>query len=401
MWLCNLNIIGQGRERLQDIQVIKGKITAVPDSEKYPKKSSDETIINFENVIAFPGLINSHDHLDFNLFPQTGNRIYNNYAEWGKDIHDQNKKIINAVLKIPQHIRTQWGLYKNLLNGITTVVNHGEKLNISDNLINVIQNNYCLHSIQFEKNWKFKLNRIFAKDQPFVIHIGEGTDDASHREIDKLIKWNLFKRKIIGVHGVAMDEKQATAFEALVWCPASNYFLLNKTAAIDKLKTKTSILFGTDSTLTSGWNLWEHIRLARNTQLVSDKELFDMLTIKPAAVWGLKGSGKIAEQHTADIVIAKKNNVSNNFDSFFSLNPEDILLILHNGEIKLFDTILSDKINGADCKVNNFSKILMGESCKYVEGNLPELKEQVPFLFTPEKNKLMITYFTGCLFLNL
>ena len=113
--------------------------------------TSGETTINFENAIAFPGLINSHDHLDFNLFPQTGNRIYNNYTEWGKDIHDQNKETINAVLKIPQHTRTQWGLYKNLFNGITTVVNHGEKLNIGNNLINVIQNNYCLHSIQFEE----------------------------------------------------------------------------------------------------------------------------------------------------------------------------------------------------------------------------------------------------------
>ena len=65
--------------------------------------------IEFENAIAFPGLINSHDHLDFNLFPQTGNRIYNNYAEWGKDIHDQNKETINAVLKIPQHTQDSMG----------------------------------------------------------------------------------------------------------------------------------------------------------------------------------------------------------------------------------------------------------------------------------------------------
>src|SRR6266576_6659138 len=115
MQLCNLNIIGQGKERMQTIQVTKGKITAVTEKEKFPKKSSIETIFNFENVIAFPGLINSHDHLDFNMFPQTGNRIYKNYAEWGKDIHDQNKETINPVLKIPQHIRTQWGLYKNLL----------------------------------------------------------------------------------------------------------------------------------------------------------------------------------------------------------------------------------------------------------------------------------------------
>lgn len=380
MQLCNLNIIGEKKERLQNIRVTKGKITAVTDSEKYTEKSPGEIIINFEDVIAFPGLINSHDHLDFNLFPQTGNRIYNNYSEWGEDIHTQNKEAINAILKIPQHTRTQWGLYKNLLNGITTVVNHGAQLNISNNFINVIQNNYCLHSIQFEKNWKFKLNRILAKDQPFVIHIGEGTDAASHREIDTLIRWNLFKRKIIGVHGVAMDEEQATAFKALVWCPVSNYFLLNNTAAIDKLKTRTSILFGTDSTLTSGWNLWDHIRLARNTQLVSDTELFEMLTTTPAAVWDLKGSGKIAEQYTADIVIAKKNNLSNNFDSFFSLDPEDILLILRNGEIKLFDKALLHKINTAGFDINNFSKIFMGESCKYIEGKLPALPDQVPFI---------------------
>ena len=255
----------------------------------------------------FPGLINSHDHLDFNLFPQTGSRIYNNYIDWAQDIHAPHKETINAVLRIPQHIRTQWGLYKNLLNGVTTVINHGEKLSIDNNIINVVQGNFFLHSIRFEKNWKLKLNSPLAKSRPYVIHIGEGTDDASYKEINKLIRWNIYKRKIIGVHGVAMDEKQATAFQALVWCPASNYFLLNATAAVEKLKSKTAILFGTDSTLTSDWNIWEHIRLARNSRLVSDQELFEMLTIRPAAVWGLKGFGKIAEHHVADIIIAKKN----------------------------------------------------------------------------------------------
>src|SRR6185312_14526801 len=116
-----------------------------------------------------------------------------------------------------------------------------------------------------------KLNNFFTNRRPFAIHIGEGTDKASHDEINELIRWNLFKRKIIGVHGVAMDEDQAAAFEALVWCPASNYFLLNDTASIDELKIKTTILFGTDSTLTSSWNLWEHLRIARDTLLLTDE----------------------------------------------------------------------------------------------------------------------------------
>ena len=97
MQLCNLNIIGQGKERPQNIQITQGIITAVTETGTYSKNRPDETIIHLENVIAFPGLINSHDHLDFNSFRPTGNRIYNNYAEWGKDIRDQNKETINAV----------------------------------------------------------------------------------------------------------------------------------------------------------------------------------------------------------------------------------------------------------------------------------------------------------------
>src|SRR5450432_1163173 len=107
MQLCNLNIIGEEKERLQNIRVTNGKITALADSEKYPKKISGEAMIDFEDAIAFPGLINSHDHLDFNLFPQTGNRIYNNYTEWGKDIHKQNKEEIYRVQQIPRQLRTQ------------------------------------------------------------------------------------------------------------------------------------------------------------------------------------------------------------------------------------------------------------------------------------------------------
>ena len=376
MRLCNLNIIGNGKERLQNIQVTKGKITAVTDTENSPESSYDESKISFENVIAFPGLINSHDHLDFNLFPKTGNRIYNNYTEWGKEIHDQNKKIINAVLKIPQHLRTQWGLYKNLLNGITTVVNHGEKLKINNNLINVIQNNYCLHSIQFEKNWKLKLNRIFAKNKPFVIHVGEGTDDASHREIDELIKWNLFKRKIIGVHGVAMNEEQATAFEALVWCPASNYFLLNNTAAIDKLKTKTSILFGTDSTLTASWNLWEQLRLARNTLLMTDAELFDSITQAAATTWKLNSIASIEVNRQADIIVANSNN-KNGFDAFYSLNPEDFQLIMHKGEIRLFDEQIKNQLSATNLSIAAFSKICINGKVKYVYGDVPTLMNEI------------------------
>jgi cytosine/adenosine deaminase-related metal-dependent hydrolase len=373
MWLNNVNIIGS--EGLQNIQIADGKIKHIT-AEKNFAVNGEEIKIEFQNAIAFPGLINSHDHLDFNLFPQTGNRIYNNYAEWGKDIHCQNKEAINGVLKIPQPLRIEWGLYKNLLNGITTVVNHGEKLHIPNPFITVLQGNHSLHSVQFEKNWQLKLNNIFAKKQPYVIHVGEGTDHSSHQEINQLIKMNFFNKSLFTVHGVAMNAEQAKNFEALIWCPASNYFLLNKTAHIKNLKTKTSILFGTDSTLTASWNLWEHLRMARKTKMMTDKELFETLTKNPAEKWKQKNIGSISVNNNADIVIAKTGS-NTEFDAFYSMNPEDILLVLQKSEIRLFDQEIKNQLLTEQVQVSQFSKINVNGKCKYVYGDLPGLIRKV------------------------
>jgi cytosine/adenosine deaminase-related metal-dependent hydrolase len=372
MWLNSVNIIGS--EGLQHIQVADGKIKSV--AQKNVQGNSEEIKIEFEHAIAFPGLINSHDHLDFNLFPQTGNRIYNNYAEWGKDIQCQNKEAINDVLKIPQHLRIQWGLYKNLLNGITTVVNHGEKLKITDPFITVIQDNYSLHSMHFEKHWQLKLNNIFAKKQPYVIHVGEGTDVMAHKEITTLIKTNFLNKNLFTVHGVAMDEEQAKSFKALIWCPDSNFFLLNATADIKSLKTKTWILFGTDSTLTADWNLWNHLRLARKTAMMNDSELFNSLTKTPSVAWKQDHSGMISVNKSADIVIAKPID-GEGFDAFYSLNPINIQLVLHDGKIRLFDEEIKDQLIVYPFPISQFSKINVDGNWKYVYGDVPQLIKEV------------------------
>lgn len=372
MWLNNVNIIGN--EGLQNIQIAGGKIIGVT-SEKKIAENGEGIKIAFDNAIAFPGLINSHDHLDFNLFPRLGNRIYNNYAEWGMDIHFQNKEVILDVLKIPQSLRIEWGIYKNLLNGITTVVNHGEKLKIPNAVISVLQDNHSLHSIRFEKNWKLKLNNIFSQKQPYVIHAGEGTDHASYREINQLIKMNLFNKSLFTVHGVAMNAEQAKNFEALIWCPASNYFLLNKTADIEKLKATTSILFGTDSTLTACWNLWEHLRRARETRMMTDKELFETLTKNPAEKWGQKNIGSISVNNNADIVIA--STAMKGFDAFYSINPEDILLVLQRGAIRLFDQEIKDQLIAGRFPVSRFTKIIVDGRSKFIYGDLPGLIKKV------------------------
>ena len=352
-----------------------GRIIAIHSDQSLPVTNKNEMRLVFDNAIAFPGLINSHDHLDFNLFPQLRSRVYKNYKEWGKDIQLNNKQIIDNVLRIPKELRIKWGIYKNLVNGVTTVVSHGQYADIKEPVIDVFQECHSLHSVE-EKSWKIKLNRPYLKRQPFVIHVGEGTDTSSFEEIDRLIRWNVFKRKIIAVHGVAMNTDQAKAFEALIWCPDSNYFLLNATAKINKLKKNTKILFGTDSTLSANWNIWEQLRIARNTKMMSDEELFNGVTSLPAAVWKLREKGSLVNGYKADIVIAKARGNNNSMDNFFELNPEDILLIVKSGQIILFDDTLYSSVS-EKTETGKFSPVTAGNSRKYIYGDFAGLTGQI------------------------
>lgn len=335
--------------------------------------NENEKILHFDGDVVFPGIINSHDHLEFNLFPRFGDRIYNNYTEWGQHVWNKFKADIDKVTRIPTQFRIAWGIYKNLLCGVTTVVHHGDKIEVDESLINVFQQYNFLHSVGFERNWKLKLNRILSRGL-IVIHAGEGRDDYAKKEIDKLIRWNLFKRKIVAIHGVAMTTEQAGAFAALIWCPVSNLFMFNESAKIDTLKSHIPIVFGTDSTLTASWNLWDHVRLAREISQISDRELFEMLTLTPAQLWHLDKKGIIKEDFIADLVIAKYSGIHH---SFFELDPEDILLVLKGGEIKLYDESLADQIEKQTLAQNLFSRISLKNTFKYVYGDLSGLLAKI------------------------
>jgi cytosine/adenosine deaminase-related metal-dependent hydrolase len=328
--------------------------------------------IHFTNAIAFPGLINSHDHLDFNCFAPLGQKKYKNYTEWGNHIHTTYKEDINAVLKIPQQLRSRWGMYKNLLAGVTTVINHGDLLEIENPLINIYQELQNLHSVKFQKKWKWKLNNPLLKNKTCVIHTGEGTDEPSADEIDELLNWNLLNRKLVGVHAVAMNPRQAKKFTGLVWCPESNHILLDRHADIARLKENTRVVFGTDSTLTGSWNIWHHLRQARTLQMAKDAELFAMVTSAAAQLWKLN-KGEIRAGTDADIVIAKTENGNAAWDDFFSINPEDILMVLQKGKIRMFDKTIAGQINSRHIHLKKFNPVSINGVIKFVEGDIPAL----------------------------
>ena len=184
------------------------------------------------------------------------------------------------------------------------------------------------------------------------------------------------KRNLVGVHGVAMNASQAEKFKGLIWCPESNRVMLNKHARIADLKSHTPLLFGTDSTLTGNWNIWHHLRLARSLHQVNDAELFEMITHSPARLWNMN-TGELLPDKDADLVVTKKKNGIPTWDDLFKTNPEDILLIIHKGKIRLFDKAMHPQLINLPLNISSFSRVSIKGHIKFIEGNLPGLIQSI------------------------
>ena len=108
--------------------------------------------------------------------------------------------------------------------------------------------------------------------------------------------------------------------------------------------------------------------------MMSEDELFATTNSNPAKSWGLE-TGKIAANLAADIIVGKKRT-GNPLDAFFHLDPPDILLVMQKGSIRLFDESLLPQLKD-NFPLSNYSKVYVEKNCKYVQGNIPALMNEV------------------------
>lgn len=322
--------------------------------------------LDFGTAIAFAGLINSHDHLEFNLYPALGHKRYADYREWGEDIHRSDRAVIASLHRMPKSHRIRWGALKNLLCGVTTVAHHGARRDDLRSLPLGAVSATSIHSVGGAPRWRWSLNAPFGRP-PYVFHVAEGTSRGARREVDALLRWNVFRKPLVGVHAIAMSAEQAARFHAVVWCPVSNEFLYGATADIAALKRSTTILFGTDSTLSAEWNLWNHLRRARALRVLDDRELFDAVTRNAAIAWNRRDTGCIVRGHAADLVVARKK-ARDPWDAFFAANPEDLLLVLKAGQV-----VLCDRSVDTVRVPQGGSVIRLGSTAKWVAEDVPDI----------------------------
>jgi cytosine/adenosine deaminase-related metal-dependent hydrolase len=262
--------------------------------------------------LILPGLINAHDHLEFNLFPRLGKGPYPNATAWARDIFHPRHSPVKEQLAIPKTLRLLWGGMKNLLSGVTTVAHHNSYHAIFNELcfpVRVLKRYGWAHSLQFSPDWLTRFRETPGRN-PFIMHACEGTDESARQELRTLAEAGVLQDATVLVHGVAIDcaaaAQLAASHTALVWCPTSNQFTLGRTIHPDVLRSGISIALATDSGMTGAGDLLDEIQEAAS--MIEAERLYHMVTLGAAQILKLPlGFGEIREGSPADFLIMVDN----------------------------------------------------------------------------------------------
>ncbi len=264
--------------------------------------------VDLSGYLLLPGLINAHDHLEFNLFPRLGEGPYGNFLDWATDIHCKYAQLIASHRAVDKTTRMYWGAIKNLLAGVTTVAHHNpyEPETFGNNFpVRVVRRFGWAHSVPLQTD----IGAAYANtpaDAPFLIHVAEGTDQASAEEFGALNRQGFVGPRTVLVHAVGLTAGQREELRvlgaAVVWCPSSNLFTLGKTLSAADVSTLGRVALGTDSALTGDGDLRDEMRLARKLG-VSAARLYAMVTTSAADVLRLSdGEGTVGADGIADVI---------------------------------------------------------------------------------------------------
>jgi len=330
--------VGIRNGRIQSVIRSSGMLDAIPSLN-----------VDLEGYLIMPGLVNAHDHLEFNLFSRLGNGVYPSSEAWANDIYQPARSPLREHLAVPKPVRLWWGGLKNLLSGVTTVCHHNpyeEEVFGGDFPVDVVKRYGWAHSLAFEKDPL----RAFASTPagaPFIIHLAEGTDSRSRNEIFVLDQLGALGSRTVIVHGVALSSEghalRRRKGAALIWCPTSNRFTLGTTLEARLICKQESIALGSDSALTAQGNLLDEIRAAHQEDRLGADAIYSMVTEFPASILRLhNGEGRLAAGGIANLIAVRWNG-STPAETLVEADLRQIELVLLSGRPHLLSPQMAQR----------------------------------------------------------
>ncbi len=286
---------------------------------------------------------------------------YTNVYQWLADLHssseryDRQRNSVDDIYEL--------GMYRNLLSGVTTVADHLWRINGAEFFtrfpIDVL--------FEYGRTWTpreptawgddipTEYDRAVRTGTPYIIHLAEGVDPETTREMDVLLTANALGRNTLIVHGISLRpddmHAMATVGASVCWCPASNLYLYEHTADIPALvQAGVNVTLGTDSSLSGGIDLLDELRTAQRVlydQFCEPPDgspsvaqwLVESVTVRAAyALLREDRCGRIAPGYTADLLVLPDSG-QDPYSSLIEAQVSDIALLCRAGRPVYGDSI--------------------------------------------------------------
>jgi cytosine/adenosine deaminase-related metal-dependent hydrolase len=346
------------------------------------------TIVETAGIIA-PGLIDTHNHILFDIFDADDwapAQPYQDHDQWPSDPRYQALLDVKQCLADDSQGRPTWcaqtpygtsagslrcemdkfGELKGLVAGTTSIVGlAGTTSACVGSLarsIDAPQNGLGQDKIQtsalFPPSDPSTACQNFAsgKTDAYLIHAGEGTDAAASAEYDRLgtittPQGCLYAPQTAITHGVAFTPAQFSAMAQagmkLVWSPRSNVTLYGQTADIPAaLDAGVTIAVAPDWSISGSQNLLDELRFADGwddahwNDRLKARDLVLMATEHAADVLALGDRlGKLQAGYLADLAVFAGDRTKP-YDAILAARPEDVRLVMVGGTVLYGDRAL-------------------------------------------------------------
>jgi cytosine/adenosine deaminase-related metal-dependent hydrolase len=338
-------------------------------------------VIDTQGIIS-PGLIDTHNHILFDIFDNDDwlpVKTYTNHGQWPKELRYQAMLDVKQCLEDasqgkptwcpPTYHSTgslkcemdKWGELKGIIAGTTSIVGLAGTTSACFSsvarTVDASQNGLAADTIQTSALFPPSksagdgvcANFSSAKTEAYLVHCGEGVDEAARAEWDKLhlVTTNagcLLAPQTVITHGTAFTfkefEEMATYGMKLTWSPASNVALYGATTNIPAaLDAGVMVTLAPDWSMGGSQNLLDELRFAdawddnHFGNRLSAKDLVLMTTRNPALALGLDHQlGAVQAGHLADLMVVARTTVDP-YACIVAARPKDVRLTMVGGRL--------------------------------------------------------------------
>ena len=375
--ILDIDVIYQGGEVLVDSTgLIRYVGCGANRPEEFNTVASGATTIACADGVVSPGLINAHDHMQYNHnypSPDIGIR-YDHRNEWREFTPPEwQTGPDNSQSKVT------WSELRQVMIGTTSIAGARAEIGFLRNLdapwwsypkyddllwdiysgypTQIVTDTFPLEKpgeyIQNDDDCSYytylgRQKNIYT--DVYVPHAAEGVNAAANNEFACLSSTDRNGTDVVDdsfamVHGIALGANDGNTLAedraSLIWSPRSNIFLYGNTAPVSMLKNQGVLIsLSTDWTPSGSMNLGRELICADELNkkyfdnAFSDRELWLMTTYNPAAALHVDEKiGSLKSGHFGDIAIYDGRGKENPYRAVIEADAQSTVLVLRRSSM--------------------------------------------------------------------